>query len=282
MESFEENQNILQEGQEILGIYKVLGLLGRGDFGYVYKVVGIKGKYKGQIFALKVAAHEYALEQLWKEAQALILLQHPNIISLKSYLYKKEEKKLYVIYELMSEGDLYDYVQKNDISLNQGIKIFYDIVKGLSYLHDKGYIHSDLKPNNIFGKKILKGIVWKIGDFGLIKIRGTASIIDVKGTVGYIAPEVFKSEIHRSSDIFSLGSLLHYILTKRDVFTVEGEDHKTKLKRNKNCDYVIDENLPLKVREFLKMLLKCDYRERFKTAVLLKSYMEKEGVLSWY
>ncbi|HIC97342.1 MAG TPA: serine/threonine protein kinase, partial [Aquificaceae bacterium] len=90
----------LREGELILGYYRVLGTIGKGDFGVVYKVRGEKGRYRGKILALKVATNPYAVEHLWKEAQTLILFNHPNIISLQSYLYKKESRELYVLYEL--------------------------------------------------------------------------------------------------------------------------------------------------------------------------------------
>ena len=266
-----------KEGDLILGYYRVLGIIGKGEFGIVYKVRGERGRYKGKIFALKVASNPYAVENLWKEAQTLILCNHPNIISLQSYLYKKDTKELYLLYELMDVGDLKDWVlSRGGLSEKEALRILWNVVNGLAYLHSRGYIHSDIKPENIFGKKVLKSIVWKLGDFGLLKIRGATSILDVKGTVGYIAPEVFRGEIHRSSDIFSLGCLLHFMLFGRDPF--ETEDRKEKLRRNKEVIYSLPENLSPKVRELLERLLEKDYRKRFRTAVELKDYLLKEGL----
>ncbi len=265
-------------GDLILGYYRVLGIIGRGDFGIVYKVKGVRGRYKGKILALKVASNPYAVENLWKEAQTLILFNHPNIISLQSYLYKKEEKELYLLYELMDVGDLKEYVlSKGGLSEEEALRVLWNIANGLAFLHSRGYIHSDIKPENIFGKRILKSIVWKLGDFGLLKIRGSTSIMDVKGTLGYIAPEVFRGEIHRSSDIFSLGSLLFFTLFKRDPF--HAEDRAAKLKRNREVIYELPENISPKIRNLLSKMLEKDYRKRFRTAMELKDYLIKEGLV---
>lgn len=265
-------------GDVVLDMYRVIDILGEGEFGKVYKVEGLKGKYKWREFALKIAKDEYAIEYLWKEVQSLILLRHPNIISLISYLYKKEEKKLYVIYELMNSGNLKDYMLKKDLSIKDIQKIFTDITNGLAYLHSMGYIHSDIKPDNVFGKRILNGFVWKLGDFGLLKSRAGQGLISIKGTVGYIAPEVFKNEIYQSSDIFSMGALLHYMLTKKDPFEIDSDIPK--IKRNKSCLYEISYNIPSKLRDFIKMLLECDYNKRFKNAIELREYLKTHEVFT--
>ena len=274
MQEFEPN---FKEGDLILGYYQVLGVIGRGDFGVVYKVKGVRGRYKGKILALKVASNPYAVEHLWKEAQTLILLNHPNIISLQSYLYKRDKGELYVLYELMDVGDLKEYVlSRGGLDEKEALKILWNITNGLAFLHSRGYIHSDIKPENVFGKKVLKSVVWKLGDFGLLKIRGSVSVLDVKGTLGYIAPEVFRGEIHRSSDVFSLGCLFYFTLFCRDPF--HREERKEKLKKNKEGDYDTPEGVSPKVRELIDKMLERDYTKRFRTAEDLKNYMLSEGL----
>jgi len=265
-------------GDVILGYYKVLEKLGEGNFGKVYKVEAIKGRYKGKIFALKVASNPYSVQYLWKEAQTLILFHHPNIVSLQSYLYKRDKKELYLIYEYMDFGTLKDYVeQKGKLSLEEVLKVLRHVVNALEFLHSRGYIHSDLKPENIFGKKVLGSVVWKLGDFSLVRIRGDASIIDIKGTVGFIAPEVFRGEIHRSSDVYSLGCLTLYMLTGRVPF--EGKSMKERKEKNKKGEVEIPEDIPGKLKDLLEKMLSVDYTKRFRTAKELKEYMLKEGLI---
>ena len=267
-----------KKGDIILDYYEVLDIIGEGNFGKVYKVKALRGRYKGKIFALKVANNPYALEYMWKEAQALILFRHPNIVSLQSYLYRKDKNELYLIYEYMDFGTLKDYVeQRGTLSEEEALRVLSHIVNALDYLHSRGYIHSDLKPENVFGKKVFNTIVWKLGDFGLIRIRGEASILDVKGTVGFIAPEVFRGEIHRSSDIFSLGCVLYYMLTGKTPF--EGENIMERKKKNREGIVEIPENLSDKMKKLLSRMLEKDYRNRFRTAGELKEYLIKERLI---
>ena len=269
---------MFKRGDLILGYYEVIDIIGRGDFGVVYKVKGVKGRYRGKILALKVATDPYSVEHLWKEAQTLILLNHPNIISLQSYLYKKDKGELYVLYEFMDVGDLKDYVlSKGGLPEEEALRVLWNITNGLSFLHSRGYIHSDIKPENIFGKRVLKSVVWKLGDFGLIKIRGSTSVLDIKGTLGYIAPEVFRGEIHRSSDIFSLGCLFYFLLSCRDPF--HSEDRREKMKRNKEVIWEPPEGVSPEVKRLLERMLEPDHRRRFRTAMDLKDYLLEEGLV---
>lgn len=267
-----------KKGDIILDYYEVLDVIGEGNFGKVYKVRALRGKYKRKIFALKVASNPYALGYMRKEAQALILFRHPNIVSLQSYLYRKDKNELYLIYEYMDFGTLKDYVeQKGKLSEEEALRVLSHVVNALEYLHSRGYIHSDLKPENIFGKKILNTIVWKLGDFGLIRIRGEASILDVKGTIGFIAPEVFRGEIHRSSDIFSLGCVLYYMLTGKTPF--EGKTMLERKKKNREGVVEIPDNLSDKMKKLLSKMLEKDYTKRFRTAKELKEYLIKERLI---
>ena len=264
-----------EEKNIILGTYQILSLLGRGTFGEVYKVRVLKGRYRGKMMALKVARNAEVLPYLWREVQTLLLFNHPHIISLQSYLYKKDRGELYVLYELMDVGDLKDYVVSNGkLPEENALKVLLHVAKGLEFLHSRGYIHGDVKPENIFGKRVLRDVVWKLGDFGLVRIRGSESIIDVKGTTGYIAPEVFRGEIHRSSDIFSLGCVLHFMLTGRDPF--ECEDRKEKLKRNKEGTCTIEDGLSERIKTLLHIMLSKDPTKRFRTAKELIEYMIRE------
>ncbi len=262
----------IREGSVVLGTYQVLSFLGKGTFGNVYKVKVLGGRYKGRVMALKVARDVEVLPYLWKEVQTLLLFNHPHIVSMQSYLYKKDRNELYVLYEFMDAGDLKDYVlSKGWVGEREALKILVHIARGLEFLHGRGYIHGDIKPENVFGKKILKDIVWKLGDFGLVRIRGSSHVLDVKGTLGYIAPEVFYGEIHRSSDIFSLGCVLYFMLMGRDPF--DDVDKKEKLRRNKMVEYSMPAGISHETQEIIRIMLDTDYKKRFRTAKELIDYM---------
>ncbi|MFN3813155.1 MAG: serine/threonine protein kinase [Aquificaceae bacterium] len=264
----------IKEGSVVLGTYQVLSFLGKGAFGSVYKVKVLEGRYKGKVMALKVAKDVEVLPYLWKEVQTLLLFNHPHIVSMQSYLYEKDRNELYVLYEFMDAGDLKDYLlSKGSVGEREALRILFHIARGLEFLHKRGYIHGDIKPENVFGKRVLKDIVWKLGDFGLVRIRGSSHVLDVKGTLGYIAPEVFHGEIHRSSDIFSLGCVLYFMLTGKDPF--DDADKKEKLRRNKLAEYSMPSGISHETQEIIRITLDTDYKKRFRTAMELIDYIVK-------
>jgi serine/threonine-protein kinase len=270
--------SLYKEGDILLGMYRVIDLIGIGNFGEVYKVEVLKGRYAGQVMALKVARDKAMLPYLWKEAQTHILFNHPHILTMQSYLYKKDRGELFLIYELMDVGNLKHYVAKQGpLEEAEALKVIFQVAKGLEFLHNRGYIHGDIKPENIFGKRVMKSILWKLGDFSLLRVRGYSGIIDIKGTVGYIAPEVFKNQIHRSSDIFSLGCVLYFTLTGKSPF--DAEDEQEKLRKNKLVIYAMPEGISPKVQALLGLMLERDHEKRFKTAKELINYMLAERLL---
>jgi serine/threonine protein kinase len=277
-DSIEQPLSLYKEGDILLGMYRVIDLIGVGNFGEVYKVEVLKGRYAGQIVALKVARDKTMLPYLWKEAQTHILFNHPHILTMQSYLYKKDRGELFLIYEFMDVGNLKHYVVKHGpLEEGEALKVIFQVAKGLEFLHNRGYIHGDIKPDNIFGKRVMKSILWKLGDFSLLRVRGYSGIIDIKGTVGYIAPEVFKNQIHRSSDIFSLGCVLYFTLTGKSPF--DAEDEQEKLRRNKLIIYTMPEGISPKVQALLGLMLESDHEKRFKTAKELINYMLAQRLL---
>ncbi len=251
-----------------MGRYRILEFLGEGRFGKIYKV---KDLNDGGVYALKEAKDRDFSEKLLEEAQNVLLLDHPNLVKLHRYHLSKDKRKIYLIYEYCEGGDLGTYVEKRGGRLAPGeaLAIIKQIASGLAYLHGMGYIHLDIKPENV----LKKGEIWKLGDFGLLKPRGYYGILDVKGTVGYIAPEVFKGEIHRSSDIFSLGCLFYYTLEGEHPF--KASNRVEELKKNKKGYVPIPTALEGNLAEIFKKMVDRDPFKRYRTASELLKDLEK-------
>lgn len=257
----------------LLGRYEILEPIGEGRFGKVYKVREIKS---GKIYALKVAKDPLYLNQLLNEAQNILFLNHPNLVKLYRYYLRRREGKVYLLYEFCDGGDLKREVEKKGkLSPKEALKILKEVALGLAHLHRYGYIHLDIKPENILAKLERGKKVWKLGDFGLLKTRGFSGILDVKGTVGYIAPEVFKGEIHRSSDIFSLGCLLYYMLEGHHPFI--GKTKEEELRKNKTGIVEIPKNLPQGWKGVFERMVKINPFQRYRTAQELLKELEKLG-----
>ena len=263
-------------GDEILllGRYKVLKPLGEGRFGRVYLV---KDLLKCDLYALKEAKDPIYREQLLNEAQNVLLIDHPHLVKLHHYFLSRDGKKIYLLYEYCDGGSLKQLVEKSGgkLSPERALEILKQVAKGLAYLHRYGYIHLDIKPENVLAKQTDKGLLWKLGDFGLLKPRGFSGILDVKGTVGYIAPEVFRGEIHRSSDIFSLGCLLYYMLEGHHPF--KGRTKIEEQQLNRRGVVPIPKNLPEGWKEVFQRMVKINPTERYRTAQELLQDLEKLG-----
>jgi len=255
----------------LLGRFEILKKLGEGRFGNVYLVRDKDGK----LYALKEAKDPIYINQLLEEAQNVFLIGHPHLVRLYRYFITKNGKSVYLLYEYCDGGDLKTYIQSKGGRLKpqEALEILKQITEGLAYLHRYGYIHLDIKPENVLAKKTPSGPIWKLGDFGLLKPRGFSGILDIKGTVGYIAPEVFRGEIHRSSDIFSLGCLLYYMLEGHHPFKAKTKAEEQIL--NRKGVVPTPSSLPEEWKAVFERMVKINPFQRYRTAAELLQDLKK-------
>ena len=161
--------------------------LGRGTFAVVKS-----GTCDGNNVAIKINFSQVGAETIRKEIEIHQVLKHPNIVELITV--ESEAASTYTRFhmalELMPEGDLTEIIGNNRASLSSWTRrrsIFKNILEGLEYLHGKGVIHRDLKPDNI----LIKEGSAKIGDFGLSMWVGETKH-EMTGTVDYLSPEVIR------------------------------------------------------------------------------------------
>lgn len=204
-------------GKEILN-YRIISLLGRGGMGSVY--LAEHTLIKNEKVAIKVInanmANSFTREQLQHEAEHLAALNHNNIVSFKNYQVD-EEGNLYLIMEYADGMNLGDYIKYvSGLIVEERIcPIFEPILDAVGYAHKRKRLHRDIKPANIV---ITDEGVPKILDFGIAEIiknngeEENPSLI--MGTPSYMSPEQVRGEhLDERSDVYSLGVLLHYMLT---------------------------------------------------------------------
>lgn len=165
-----------------------------------------------------------------QEAQAAGALNHPNILSV--YDVNTYDGTVYVVSELLEGESLRDRIAGAALSPRKAIEFGVQITHGLAAAHEKGIVHRDIKPDNLF---ITRNDRVKILDFGLAKLvepaDGNKAQTDVPtrkvhtdpgtvmGTVGYMSPEQVRSQpIDHRSDIFSFGAVLYEMLSGRRAF----------------------------------------------------------------
>uniref|UniRef100_F6HD19 Protein kinase domain-containing protein n=1 Tax=Vitis vinifera TaxID=29760 RepID=F6HD19_VITVI len=196
--------------------------LGQGGFGSVYK-----GKLQsGRIVAVKMLVMSKANGQDFiNEVATIGRIHHVNVVRLVGFCIQRSKWAL--VYDFMSNGSLDKFVfldQGNNIPLNweRLYKIALGVGRGIEYLHqgcDMQILHFDIKPHNIL---LDEDFTPKVSDFGLAKLYSTndsiVSITAARGTLGYIAPELFYKNIGGVSfkaDVYSFGMLLLEMVGKR-------------------------------------------------------------------
>jgi serine/threonine protein kinase len=206
-----------------VGRYKILGELGRGAMGVVYKA---EDPNLDRVVALKTIiveaedAAEYR-KRFFMEAKAAGKLNHPHVVT--TFDCGDHDGMAYLAMELLEGTDLRTRLTKDGVTPLEAVDIARQVAEGLAYAHERGIVHRDIKPGNIMLDEQGRA---KIMDFGLARMR----IADHKTTTGmvlgtprYMSPEQIAGQpVDARSDIFSLGIVLYEMLTGTRLFSGEG------------------------------------------------------------
>jgi serine/threonine protein kinase len=213
-----------------LGSYEILGPLGAGGMGEVYRA---RDQLLGRDVAIKVlpsflSSNPERLRRFEQEARAAAALNHPNILAV--YQMGTYEGAPYLVSELLEGETLREPIKRGCLPVRKAIDYGVQIAKGLAAAHEKGIVHRDLKPENLF---VTKDGRLKILDFGLAKLTQPQSSSEhnaptltdgteagvVMGTVGYMSPEQVRGQTadHRA-DIFAFGAILYEMLAGKRAF----------------------------------------------------------------
>jgi predicted Ser/Thr protein kinase len=205
---------------QTIGRYEIIGELGRGAMGVVYKA---QDPTIGRTVALKTLRLDvHGLEngdmvrRFQNEARAAGLLNHPNIVTI--YDAGEQDGNFYIAMEFMEGTTLQEMLaEKRILAADEAIHLCREISKGLDYAHAHGIVHRDVKPANIM--ITARGAV-KIMDFGIAKAGGSVtSTGQVLGTPNYMSPEQVKGRpLDGRSDLFSFGVILYEMLTGEKPF----------------------------------------------------------------
>jgi eukaryotic-like serine/threonine-protein kinase len=206
-----------------IGRYKILGELGRGAMGVVYKA---EDPNLDRVVALKTiildkdadGRAEYH-KRFFLEAKAAGKLTHPNLVTV--YDFGEVDDVAYLAMELLEGTDLRKRVLEGPvIPAPEAVEIALQVAEGLAFAHKRGIVHRDIKPANIM---LLERGQAKITDFGLARMRVAdhkTSTGIVLGTPRYMSPEQISGQpVDQRSDIFSLGIVLWEMLTGRRLFS---------------------------------------------------------------
>jgi eukaryotic-like serine/threonine-protein kinase len=217
-----------------LGPYEILGLVGSGGMGEVYRA---RDSRLGRFVAIKVlstdtSADRAQLSRFEREARLASSLNHPNIVTI--YDIGEENSIPYIAMELVEGKTLRELLADGPIPMRRTINIAQQIADALAKAHESGIVHRDLKPENVM---VTNDGVVKVLDFGLGKnapqpIKFAESTIlasanptnpgTILGTVDYMSPEQASGkDTDFRSDQFSLGSIIYEMTAGRRAFRRE-------------------------------------------------------------
>jgi serine/threonine protein kinase len=215
-----------------LGPYEILGPVGAGGMGEVYKGHDTR---LDRVVAIKVLAKQLATDPPFRsrfdrEARAIAALTHPHICTL--YDVGHQDSTDYLVMEYVDGESLAARLHNGALALDDALSYAIEIADALEAAHEKGIVHRDLKPANI---TITPAGVVKVLDFGLAKIVAPRSTADISpsptmpeggtregiilGTAAYMSPEQARGQVvDKRTDIWAFGCVCYEMLTGRAVF----------------------------------------------------------------
>jgi len=205
--------------------YEILGHLGSGGMGVVYKARDLK---LDRPVALKFLPPDLtrdpdASQRFVQEAKAASALQHNNICTIHD-IDATPDGALFIVMDLYDGETLKEKIDRGPLPVDQAIDLAVQIAQGLSEAHRTGIVHRDIKPANIH---VTKSNVAKLLDFGLAKLGGQVRLTRTASTLGtaaYMSPEQARAEdIDHRTDIWSLGVVLYEMITGHLPFQGEHE-----------------------------------------------------------
>ncbi len=264
--------------------YRILSLVGRGQFGRVYVA---RHRVSGQLVALKeLDQQRFPTHQFLRELRFLLALRHPNIVTCQALEHTATGR--YLVMDYCEGGTLRAVIQEeSQLALSVLLNLTSEVLSGLSQAHQQGIIHCDVKPENILLNLTANGWTARISDFGIAHLqpepplatrpgpgRGYVSSHDRQGNSGspaYMAPERFYGEFSVSSDLYAVGIILYEMLLGERPFS--GLPAQL-MSAHLNQPVSLPTTLAGPLREILQVALQKLPARRFKSAAQMLSAVQ--------
>jgi len=257
------------ETHQRIGDYEILGVLGSGGMGKVYRVRNV---ISDRIEAMKVLLPDLAGRQelaarFLREIKLLASLNHPNIATLCTAL--TIDNQLVMIMEYVQGVTLDELLGQGQVSLENGTNYIDQALAALSYAHQKGIIHRDIKPANMM---LTPDGVVKLMDFGIARSGAERQMTQTGttlGSVNYMSPEQITGQnLDARSDIYSTGISLYEIATGQRPFNANSDYELMAMhvKELPKPPIELRPWLPAAVNQIILTAIAKDPQDRFPTA----------------
>jgi serine/threonine-protein kinase len=225
-----------EPGESVPGtVYRVVRRIGSGGMGTVYEVedTTIAKRYVLKTLLAQLGTRDDLVRRMQNEARTLARLNHPNIVDVVTAGVTDDQARLpYYVMERLNGQSLRTVLEKKwQLELPHAFHIAIDLLDALDHAHDKGVIHRDVKPDNIYLHRTAAGVtVTKLLDFGIMSLLdATAREAAGRflGTLRYAAPEQLRGERPTPKvDIYAAGLVLYEMIAGRGPFDDEGDSHR--------------------------------------------------------
>src|SRR5216117_3728479 len=204
-----------------VGKFELHEIIGEGAMGAVWRAYdSVIRRFVALKLLSRAGRPADAQDRFMREARAAGALQHPNIVTI--YDLGESDDQLFIAMELVDGRDLSSLIALSEpLALERKLDIVIEVLQGLSYAHERGVIHRDVKPSNV---RIASDGSVKLMDFGIARLQsadvtGSGSIV---GTPTYMAPEqITNGAITPATDVFSVGCMLYELLCYQRPFEAE-------------------------------------------------------------
>ncbi len=253
-----------------IGDYQVVGMLGAGGMGKVYKVRNV---ISDRIEALKVLLPDLAgqselADRFVREIKLQASLEHPNIAALHTAL--RVENQLLMLMEFVEGETLDQKLKGGPLPAAEAVEYIIQALAALSYAHQRGVIHRDIKPANMMLTP--EGVV-KLMDFGIAKAATDRKLTMTGTTMGslyYMSPEQIQGSaaLDARSDLYSVGVTLYELVTGKRPFDGDSQFAimAAHLEKAPVPPVTIDPRLPAELNDVILLSVSKDPNQRFQTA----------------
>ncbi|HEX5830452.1 MAG TPA: serine/threonine-protein kinase, partial [Gemmatimonadaceae bacterium] len=241
--------------------YEVLGAIGRGTFGSVWRVrdLALEREVALKMLHEHITRDHHAVARFRREAQLAAQLAHPSIVPI--YDWDSRADVAWYTMELAEGGSVADLIARSGSRpLGEVLAGVDQALDGLEAAHANGIIHRDLKPENILIDRYRR---WRVADFGIANAMGE-ELAGASGTPAFASPEQLLGEAQGpESDTFAMAAIVYFVLTGRPPFA--GSDARTVLAQQLagRVDYT---GIPEPIIAWLERGLASDVSERFADA----------------
>ena len=269
---------------QMIGKYRIMGLIAKGGMGAVYKAVHPTLKRMVILKKLTIKGNDTIRERFKREAQILLDMQSPYIVHLFDYFV--EGSSHYIVEEFVDGLSLAQVIEKQvSLGTELSLLVFLDACYALKFAHARSIVHRDIKPGNIL---ISRRAEVKLADFGIAasddieeiavtksdrivsKVAGDVTQTGVTlGTPAYMSPEQIMDSrsVDNRADIYSMGVMLYEMLTGTKPFGSQiSEENLQKIRKGKYVDpRKIDRSIPVVISRMIRKMLKGNPEKRYKS-----------------